>query len=356
MNVGFRQSLCVNPTLSSPDSYSYDNGIQSSITLDVKKAVSSLANNDSSSKMDTNSFLAAHLYFDLAERMIAKGLLSEIHKFLIYFIRSVIEALSYAKKSFDWRWVHFRSCFTIELEKGMFCVNSEVATSTSLSSISSKLEHIRTPWRALQCILESFFQVGCIYNLLGDRHEAQSHLTYGQSISTMLDLSIFSVSFSLELGKLNRKHHIWEKAQKELENAQRKLRDCSSHIFCKKCKAVLEVSGKQQLGDLYFDIFNCKNTANPDLENVISFYRDAENMFKHPHWVNNVSCPMQGSETTTRFCTIIGKGSSNDLGYQNICWHCQPAIVATSSSLKMYLDMKWECIRRRLLVRVLTGI
>ncbi|XVF45726.1 hypothetical protein PTKIN_Ptkin02bG0229600 [Pterospermum kingtungense] len=38
------------------------------------------------------------------------------------------------------------------------------------------------------------------------------------------------------------------------------------------------------------------------------------------------------------------------------CWHCLPTEISKSGLLKFFINMKWECARRRLLVRVLTGI
>lgn len=76
LEVGFRQSLSVISTLSSPDSYKHEHATQQLATIDnVKQAASDLITSVSPSSKSL--FLAAQLYYDLCERLIAKGLMIE---------------------------------------------------------------------------------------------------------------------------------------------------------------------------------------------------------------------------------------------------------------------------------------
>lgn len=237
LRVGFQQNLSVISPLSfTGEPYDGDDAIQPHITINkVKKAVSDLIGSDTDLS-STNYFLAANIYYDLGERLIAKGSLSE--------------ALIYAKESFDWRKEQYKSFFTTNAKKEIIVVHSKFATPSSSFEISSNLDGTRTPWRVMRCYLESLLQVGSIYNLLGDGKKAGTLLRYGKNLSSMLNLSIYSFSFSCELGKLNRKRHKWVDATKELDCAETILEAICKNISCLKCEAVLRVSLKQQRAEI----------------------------------------------------------------------------------------------------------
>nr|GEZ90006.1 hypothetical protein [Tanacetum cinerariifolium] len=163
--------------------------------------------------------------------------------------------------------------------------------------------------------------------------------------------------------KLHRKHLKWNEAETELQICKEKHADIQKHevthehSFCRKCITVLKVSMMQQRGDLYFGMLISKIETTKDLEDVAGFYKDAEKLLKLSLWGNDVSCPKDESVKTTRNCAVIDpKGSSNHNGFLKGCWHCQRDVVVASKSLTMHLDLKWECLRRRLLIRVLKGL
>nr|GFC09301.1 hypothetical protein [Tanacetum cinerariifolium] len=72
VSIGVRNALCLNSTLSC----NHDDRMQSDMTDEVKHAVTSLTNDDSSSQT-LDSFFAAYMCYDLAQRLIAKGSMSE---------------------------------------------------------------------------------------------------------------------------------------------------------------------------------------------------------------------------------------------------------------------------------------
>ncbi|KAK1428290.1 hypothetical protein QVD17_17121 [Tagetes erecta] len=218
-----------------------------------------------------------------------------------------------------------------------------------------------------------------------------------------------------EAGKVYRKQQDWYLAEKELESAKAILFDSSSHISCLKCKLVLEVKVNQELGDLFRSRFYSKDdNRSKGLTKSEIFYRSAIEKLKLSEWKNCVSNPKETSSRNTMFCdsflndVSISSGCDNDekqkankpkmatsgtkaaktlLQEQRLtsritrssklksensknelkwrhksvdcvelnCWHCVPFGVMKSSSLTTAIHMKWECLRRRLLVKLLIG-
>lgn len=207
-------------------------------------------------------------------------------------------------------------------------------------------------------------------------------------------------------GKLYGKQHHWHLAEKELESAKHMLADSCRLVSCLKCRLVLQVTIDQQLGDLFRIRFKSTNKLLEGLSKAEAFYRSATDKLKVSEWKNCVSDCEESSARNTMFCDALSIGenqaeqndesqingketirpkvtrkskkSAKPLPEKNTtsritrsskqrgevtcvsdegkCWHCLPSEVMKSKSLTNILQMKWECIRRRLLLRLLTGI
>ncbi|GJX34689.1 separase isoform X1 [Tanacetum coccineum] len=458
LGVGFRQSLSVISTLSSPDSYNHEHATHPLSSVDdVKQAASDLISNVPLSSKSL--FLAAHLYYDLCERVIAKG--------------SMIEALSYAKEAHRLRVKLLQKIFIYSTEQHndifgdngelikkrgyvlkSFHMHPSVATSAWSShdvDSSDLVDFFLTPWNVLQCYLESILQVGTIQEIIGNGSEAEALLAWGKNISVFHGLPIFIISFSSALGQLYHKRRLWHLAEKELESAKHTLADSSSLVSCLKCKLVLQVTVDEQLGDLYRSRFNnaTGNKLYEEFSKAETLYRSAVDKLKLIEWKNCVSHPKKTTASNKIFCDSLLIGGidvniSSDFGNQTEqeeiqpkvtkkgkkpakplpqeqrvtsrvtrsskqrsetaqneaqkvverkivsvcndalvkkgtqmskvgcitscgcevtcvcddkdCWHCLSYGVMKSLSLKSIIQMKWEITRRRLLLRLLTGI
>ncbi|XP_071716106.1 separase [Rutidosis leptorrhynchoides] len=445
LDVGFSQCFSVISTLSTPDSCNSE----LATTIDeVKKAASDLINTVPLSSKSL--FLAAYLYYDLSEGLIARGLM--------------IEALMYAKESHRLRIKLLKKHFAYSIEQHddimdtngevikkrgyqltSFHMHSLVATTAwSHDKSSSEFEDfILTPWNILRCYLESILQVGSIQEMVGNGHEAEALLLWGKNISCVQHLPIFLVSFSASLGKLYRKQRLWHLAEKELESAKDVLADSGTDISCSKCKLILEVKVYQQLGDLSRSRFSNSpgNKLQEDLSEAEKYYQTAVDKLKLSEWNNCISNFKESSSRNTMFCdsfmfgasdgsnisscanqaeqkaiqpkvprkgrktvkslppqekrvtsrvtrskqkngcaqnekqnvcdvALITKGTQKSKGFSTgacgckiacvcddvDCWHCLPTGIMKSKSLRSIIQMKWECTRRRFLIRLLTGI
>ncbi|KAL4573492.1 hypothetical protein LXL04_020300 [Taraxacum kok-saghyz] len=395
LEVGFRQSLSVISTLSSPDSDRHNH-----ITIHEAKQVAY----DLISKVPLSSnslFLAAHLYYDLGETLIAKG--------------SMIEALYYAKEAHRLRAKLFLKNFRclIELQNDIVGATAETVQKCRYDPKSFHMHRamataawsydkrpgdfegsILTPWNVLKVYLESTLQVGTIQEIVGNGSEAKTLLLWGKNISSIQDLPIFVVGFSCALGKLYREQKLWHLAERELEAAKHILADSSSLISCLKCRLVMEVTVDQQLGDLFQSRFS-STSDDRLLFKAETFYRCATDKLNVSAWKNCVSAPeeantmlcdallISGQETiqqpkvtrkskkitqrmTCRTITTRSRSRKQRDEYciptcgcegtcEVECWHCLPCQLIKSMSLTSIIQMKWECIRRRLLLRLLIG-
>ncbi|XP_071705360.1 separase-like [Rutidosis leptorrhynchoides] len=415
--VGFTQCFSVISTLSTPDdSYNNKSKLATQTTIDqVKKAAFDLINTVPLS--DKSLFLAAYLYHDLSEGLIARGLM--------------IEALTYAKEAHRLRSKLLKEYFAYSIEQRnddimddangeiiqkrgyeltSFHMHSSLAT-TAWSSSCDEIEDdfILTTWNVLRCYLESILQVGTIQEMVGNGHEAEALLLWGKNISCIQHLPIFLVSFSTTLGKLYRKQRLWHLAEKELKSAKQVLDDDSGTLIsCAKCKLLLEVKVDQQLGDLIRSRhFSNAPPGNKLLqeEELPKDYSIAVDKLKLSEWKNCISdfkeskssrntmfCDsfMIGERETSRVTTRSSKQKAAQSEIQNVCnvvlitkgtqkskdvfstgscgceiacvcddvdcWHCLPAGITKSKSLTSIIQMKWECTRRRFLLRLLVGI
>ncbi|GKG25532.1 hypothetical protein Tco_0398678, partial [Tanacetum coccineum] len=92
----------------------------------------------------------------------------------------------------------------------------------------------------------------------------------------------------------------------QLKSASSIWDSSQSHISCVHCKAVLEVSIKQEFAVFYIHRFNTKKENLKELDVADSFYKEVENVLKDPIWENDISSPEKASERKTAFCDAIG--------------------------------------------------
>ncbi|CAE6181743.1 unnamed protein product [Arabidopsis arenosa] len=247
--IGFQQNF--------HELHNKDEGpFQSDITIDdIKDAASELIS--SASLSGNSSFVAAYLYYDLCERLISFGKLSE--------------ALSYAKEAYRIRTLIFQEKFKYTAEKQFVKHNdagkiSEIRTfgiknfqvyrlfATDFWPCGNFLWDINccylSPWSVLQCYLESTLQVGILNELIGNGLEAETILSWGKAFSCSQSLFPFIVAFSSALGNLYHKKQCLDLAEKELQNAKEILIANQRDFSCFKCKLKLEVTLDKQLGDI----------------------------------------------------------------------------------------------------------
>ncbi|KAL1827171.1 separase isoform X3 [Daucus carota subsp. sativus] len=449
LEVGFKQNFSYMFTDFSLVAHHHVSS-QAEITIDgVEQAVSNLL---SSVPLSSGSAsIAAHMYYDLGERLISNG--------------QFIEALSYAKEAYQIRTKLFQEKFMYKIDQQSEVCNGtgevlqkqcyslktlDIFSSVATAAWSSECvtrdfdSHVVTPWNVLQRYLESILQVGSIHEIVGNGSDAKRLLLWGKNISCFQDLPLFTISFSSVLGKLYCKEQLWEFAELELQKARHLLDklDSWSPFYCCKCKLVLEVTIDQQLGDLSRGRCDDSNIGELSVDRLLyaeKRYRIALETLRFSEWKNSVSNPEETavSGTGTSFslqsnyletkisfeccnreetkvdqeisrksrkvAKILPKGQcltrqqnrmmtrscrkniecdqeeksknkskfpSSDAVHKNTkivnlgsraskeikCWYCLPHDVSESGYLIDYIHMKWELVRRRLLLRVLTSI
>ncbi|CAB79252.1 putative protein [Arabidopsis thaliana] len=253
--IGFQQNF--------HDLHNKDEGpFQSDITIDdIKDAASELIS--SASLSGNSSFAAAYLYYDLCERLISFGKLSE--------------ALSYAKEAYRIRTLIFQDKFKYTAEKHIEKHNedgkiSEIRTfsiknfqvyrllATDFWPCGNFLWDINrcylSPWSVLQCYLESTLQVLFLFrisSLVGFHHFSVSQFGVKFAgflipfVNKLLDLCSSSL---ISQGNLYHKKQCLDLAEKELQNAKEILIANQRDFSCVKCKLKLEVTLDKQLGDI----------------------------------------------------------------------------------------------------------
>uniref|UniRef100_A0A6N2KDL6 Uncharacterized protein n=1 Tax=Salix viminalis TaxID=40686 RepID=A0A6N2KDL6_SALVM len=212
-------ALCVSPVndaliMTSPgfsgEQFSHNNHkpYMSDITVDdVKEAAFKLISNVPGTNY--SFFIAGHLFYDLCERLIANGCL--------------FEALSYAKEAHRLRTKLFKEKFMYTVEKqsenctgggsdmqkhtyGLSDVRMQKSIACEVWSFDTHSQDMDacylSPWKILQCYLESTLQVGTIHELIGNGIEAEMFLRWGKDISCSQSLPLFIVAFSSVLGVL----------------------------------------------------------------------------------------------------------------------------------------------------------
>ncbi|CAN7071285.1 unnamed protein product [Brassica oleracea var. botrytis] len=229
---------------------------QSDITIDdITDAASELIS--SASLSGHSSFVAAYLYYDLCERLISFGKLSE--------------ALSYAKEAYRIRTRLFQEKYKYTAEKQLEKHNDAGKISEIRTYSITNFEVYRSlatdfwpcgdfswdinrcylsRWNVLQCYLESTLQVGIVNELIGNGLEAESLLSWGKAISCSQSLFPFVVAFSSALGTFYHKRQSLDLAEKELQNVKEILNANKRDFSCGKCKLKLEVTLDKQIGEI----------------------------------------------------------------------------------------------------------
>ncbi|XP_022978634.1 separase isoform X2 [Cucurbita maxima] len=305
MLVGFQQNfsfLCSNYTQTSCE---HEKSSRMHVTVDeVKEAALKLISHIPACK--SSIFLAGYLYYDLCERLISEGCLTE--------------ALLCAKEAHRLRSKLFQEKFTYSVEQHpeKYCEITHASQKPpygiknlrksgsvsrniwSFDKISWDVEGCYlSPFNALQCYLESTLQVGLVHEIIGNGSEAETLLQWGKSISCLQSLPLFEVAFSSALGKVYRKKQLWSLAQKELEGAKQILTD--NITSCLKCKLVLEVIVDQYLGDLFRSMYvnGNGNTSEELLINAEELYKLALEKLNLSGWKNSISCPDEASHLSS---------------------------------------------------------
>ncbi|XP_012569077.1 separase isoform X2 [Cicer arietinum] len=301
--IGFQQNFSFLFASSHRNSCDHGVSFQVDLTVDeVKKAAHELMSNVPVPNHCT--FLAGYLYSDLCQRFTANG--------------QLIEALSFAKEAHRLHAKLFKLNFshnarksseehnvTVDFSKNLMDgidkmeVNMSVAREVFLfDSITWDLkDNYLSPWKIMQCYLESTLQIGIIYEIIGDGTEAETYLRWGKAISCSLQLPLFIVAFSSLLGKLYVKKRLGDLAEKELECAEKILKNSSTPFCCSKCKLILEVTLFEYRGDLCQSKFNtCEEVASE--ETAKNWYTSALNILTFSEWKNPLSCPEDDKDAT----------------------------------------------------------
>ncbi|GKB63489.1 separase isoform X1, partial [Tanacetum coccineum] len=333
LEAGTYQSLSMLPLLSCLELDDDTPKVQETIEK-VKRSVSD----------PENRFAAAHHYYNLAEIMIAKGLMTE--------------ALTCANEGYWLRNELLLECFTIEWEGETVETNKHVCKTfypnpSRFSSVGSYCvgKNVPTPWNLLRCYFDSALQNGTLHHMIGYSCEAENMLYHGKEICSIQNFPVFSVGFSIALGNVHCKEKHWSSATKELDSARKSLDVCSRNL-CKKCILVLKVKINQLEGDINLSILKNKgDNAKDALRKAKDSFEKAKSNLENEEWVNSVSRPERETpkENNPVLCYSNEKSDKE-------CWHCQTSIIEQSSSLEDLTNLKWEVIRRRYLLQVVTKL
>ncbi|WCJ18437.1 hypothetical protein M5689_000788 [Euphorbia peplus] len=308
--VGFQQNFSYLFASIPSGSCNHGNSFPLDITVDVvKHAASELI---SKAPLSSDSvFFAGCLYYDLSEKLVATGYL--------------FEALSYAKEAHQLRTKLLQEKFTYAVKQrteqniesedhtekltyGLhnLLVNKSIARELWCSNENTFDGEIcyLSPWKVLQCYLESTLQVGTIHEVIGNGGEAETFLMWGKDIACQQSLSPFIIAFSTGLGKLYRKKRSWDLSEKELQNAKRILADNTTTFSCLKCRLMLEVTVDMQLADLYRNRMSheTRKVSLQRLSPAETLYESSLHKLNLPEWRNSVSCPEEVEDRIMNKC------------------------------------------------------
>ncbi|KAI9087156.1 hypothetical protein K1719_030791 [Acacia pycnantha] len=302
--LGFQQNFSFLFADSPRGSYNHRNSFQINIEVDdIRKAALELL----SSVPDSNqsAFLAGCLYYDLCARLISSGQLTE--------------ALSFAKEA-------QRLLAKLFQGKFMYTVQQQAGENKEVGVFSHNLGYIvenygmkksitrevllfdsvswdlkdgyLSPWKIMQCYLESTLQVGIIDEMIGNGPEAEASLQWGKAISCKLKLSLFVFAFSLILGKLYAKKKLFDLAEKELQSSEYILKESCTSFCCSKCKIILEATLHQSRGDLCQSRFD-SSTGDIPVGMAEKWYKSALDKLNISEWKNSLSCPQDDGDGST---------------------------------------------------------
>lgn len=344
--VGFELCLSVFPTISSDNSRADAHAKKAQKTIDKVKSAAS-----TQGSKDFDNF-KARMYYHLAERLIAMGLMTE--------------ALTYADKSYSLRDKLLSQSFNIEWHRVEHEVDVQGQTFRKREFVCKRFDMIPervspsgnwfhstpTPWSTVRFYLESALQTGTLQEMIGNADEAETKFLLGKMIATLLNLRMFLVAFKTRLGKIYLKNRFLEWAYEEVKFVQSSLMDDWSSIGCEKCRIIWKVTYYMQCGDHHLSIFKTNGGANKQhLKNAIIFYSQATKNLEHDIWRDNDAGRQETLKTPT-FCNDFGIPGA--CGSKEECWHCLPSLK--SSSLKASIQTNWECIRRCYWVRLATRL
>ncbi|KAL8160482.1 hypothetical protein V2J09_002019 [Rumex salicifolius] len=252
--LGFKQNFSILCTQFPQASGLYQHILNSNILVDdVKEAAQQLF----SSGRNDSAFVVGCLYYDLAERLLSTG--------------QLIEALHWAKEAHQLRCKLLQEHFSymLEYQEEKYSENGDMIRNQPVCAKYLKVcthkaikvwdraalfdsGHCKlTPWKVLECYLESTLQVGIIQEVIGNGTEAEALFSWGKSISCLQGLPLFTVAFSAGLGKVYYKMRLWDFANKELQSAKKVLHDSSDSNVCLRCHLMMESNVDDLLANLY---------------------------------------------------------------------------------------------------------
>nr|TKW23443.1 hypothetical protein SEVIR_4G292500v2 [Setaria viridis] len=366
-------------------SYKHSNGKKFSFSLsvdEVDKVASSLVSEVASSGQPI--FIAACLYYDLSEKLLSGGHLSQ--------------AFSYGKEALNLRKKLLKKEFKLNLgrigsgasqccgEQGFVCLEACGSTVTEIWPDSTRSTSMKdsflTPWNILRCYLESILQVALMHELTGNDAEAEVLVRTGKEISHFHKLPVFRIAFTSLLGQLYRKRQLWDEAEGELKYARDFLAENDSFISCKLCRLTLKISLDMKDGDKKHSTGNFSGAlvryqAAMDKLNSTEFLAGTYDGHKpggvlcNKDYIGQTRCeackhgkePLVAKDDVLPTC-ISCKGKSNcylngsDCSKDDICdmfgcWNCLLVKSLNSGSIQNILQFRFNCVLQRYLLPLL---
>ncbi|XP_022681893.1 separase [Setaria italica] len=366
-------------------SYKHSNGKKFSFNLsvdEVDKVASSLVSEVASSGQPI--FIAGCLYYDLSEKLLSGGHLSQ--------------AFSYGKEALNLRKKLLKKEFKLNLgrigsgasqccgEQGFVCLEACGSTVTEIWPDSTRSTSMKdsflTPWNILRCYLESILQVALMHELSGNDAEAEVLVRTGKEISHFHKLPVFHIAFTSLLGQLYRKRQLWDEAESELKYARDFLAENDSFISCKLCRLTLKISLDMKDGDKKHSTGNFSGAlvrykAAMDKLNSTEFLAGTYDGHKpggvlcNKDYIGQTWCeackhgkePLVAKDDVLPTC-ISCKGKSNcylngsDCRKDDICdmfgcWNCLLVKSLNSGSIQNILQFRFNCVLQRYLLPLL---
>ncbi|GMH28096.1 hypothetical protein Nepgr_029939 [Nepenthes gracilis] len=309
--VGFRQNFSYLSSYFPLAFHSKDHSLQSDVMVaEVNEIVAHLIS--TVPVPSCSAFLAGHLCYDLSERYFYTGQLVEA----LYCAKEAHRLRSkLLQEHFEYLFEHMKPKYSETgevIHKQPFCVsyfrvcNREAAKVWPSNAVSWDSDGcILTPWNVLQCYLESTLQVGVIHETIGNGMEAEALFHLGKAISCLQGLPLLTVVFSSALGKVYRKRHLLDLAEKELQNAKQVLAEGSMSITCFRCWLILDSTINEQLGHLCRSHLNCTTKGSTlELSYAENLYQSSLRRLNSFEWKNH----SKGCEVAKNDQVAIGAG------------------------------------------------
>ncbi|KAL9264934.1 Separase-like protein [Drosera capensis] len=311
-----------------------------------------------------SSFLAGYLFYDLSVGLTSSG--------------QLVEALLWAKESHQQRskllLENFQYMIECYKENGderrednhkqpyfvsHFQVCSQVAAKAwpcNFVPLDRDCCHL-TPWKVLQCYLESTLQVGAIHEMIGNGAEAEALFHIGKTIACKQGLPLFTLAFSSNLGKLYRKKQLYDIAKKELQSAKHMLEMLVKHVqrkkITEKCRSVFDTCSRCQL--------ILHRAINEETSKLYRSYIHVENCHQwfvtrlnYTKWKNLSQGIIDAEQDQVpEFAgTKFSVTKANSTG----CLKCSPTKFSKANSLLYFMHLKSEFVRRQEMLRLLIGL